>query len=226
MGLNPFFSYFGSKYRLARLYSPPKYNVIVEPFAGSAGYSLLYPDRKVYLYDIYEPIVEVWEYLINVTEREILSLPIGPFSKENPIDSYNICSSAQKLIGFWATESQTYSSRYPQSKARGGNWSERKKKLIASQLQYIRHWKIECKSYENIQNQPATWFVDPPYLEAGKRYRNNKIDYDLLAEWCKQREGQVIACEQGTASWLDFKSLRDVRNGSNNKYKEIYWEKI
>lgn len=224
MGLNPFFSYFGSKYRIAKLYSAPKYETIIEPFAGSAGYSLLYPNKKVYLYETYEPIVDVWNYLINVKESEILSLPLGPFNKENPIDQENISSSAKILIGFWLTESQTHSSRYPLSKSRGGNWTERKRSLLAKQVQHIRHWKVENKSYNEVDNKKATWFIDPPYQEAGKRYRHNKIDFKALGEWCRDRSGQAIVCEQYGASWIDFEPLSEVRNASNKKYKEVVWE--
>jgi len=34
------FSYYGSKSKLAQHYPTPKYDTIVEPFAGAAGYSL------------------------------------------------------------------------------------------------------------------------------------------------------------------------------------------
>lgn len=226
MQLHPFFSYFGSKYRLAKFYSAPKYNTVVEPFGGSAGYALKYWEKNVFIYEIYEPIVQVWDYLIKVSEKEILSLPIGTYDKENPIDKEkNIPEEAKKLIGFWLTESQTISSRYPLSKSRGGNWTERKKQLISSQLKYIRHWKVFQKSFEEIDNEEATWFVDPPYEKAGARYKFNKIDYKFLGDWCKTREGQVIVCEQDPATWLDFKTLKISHNGSNNQYKEVFWEK-
>lgn len=44
--LKPFFTYFGGKYRIAPRYPKPQYNTIIEPFAGSAGYSLRYPERE------------------------------------------------------------------------------------------------------------------------------------------------------------------------------------
>jgi hypothetical protein len=47
----------------------------VEPFAGAAGYSTRYPDRNVILVDRDPVITGVWRYLIQVSEREILSLP-------------------------------------------------------------------------------------------------------------------------------------------------------
>ncbi len=225
--LHPFFSYFGSKYRLAKFYPEPKFDEIIEPFAGSAGYSLLYPQKNVMLYESYEPIVELWDYLIHVSEKEIMSLPLGPFDKNHPVESEVKSVPARTLLGFWLTQSQTNASRYPLSKSRGGCWSEKKRHMIASQLQYIRHWNVQHLSFEKIPNRKATWYIDPPYQEAGKRYRHNKIDYSALAKWCKSRIGQVVVCEQNKAKWLDFESLktdRKINNGSNKGYKELIWQ--
>lgn len=227
--MNPFFSYFGSKFRLAKFYPKPIHETIIEPFAGSAGYSLLHYKNNVILYDTYEPIIQLWNYLINVKEEEILSLPVDyknePFSKNNPVSNLDICEEAKILIGFWLTESQSYSSTYPLSKSRGGNWSDRKKKLIASQLKNIRHWKADFKDYKNIDENldNITWYVDPPYFDAGKRYKLNKIDYNHLGSWCKSKTGQIIVCEQNEANWLDFVPLQRHTNASNKKYMELLW---
>ena len=225
--LHPFFSYFGSKYRMAKHYPEPSFDVIIEPFAGSAGYSLLYPESQVILYDNYEPIVMLWDYLIKVKKEEILNLPLDDngheFCKEHPISDCKIPHEAKILIGFWLTESQTSSSRYPLSKSRGGNWTDRKRSLVANQVELIKHWKVEKKSYDEIENQEATWFVDPPYSQAGKRYRKNTIDYSHLATWCQERKGQTIVCEQSGADWLDFSTFKKNTNASNKKYEEVVW---
>lgn len=229
--LHPFFSYFGSKYRLAKYYPKPLFDTIIEPFAGAAGYSLLYCNKNVILYDNYEPIVLLWQYLINVKKDEILSLPLGidghEFCKEYPVSDCNIVPEAKILIGFWLTESQTYASTYPLSKSRGGNWTDRKRYMIANQVEYIRHWRVEHKSYDQIDiNHKCTWFIDPPYAQAGKRYKKNNIDYTQLAMWCKNRCGNTIVCEQNGSTWLDFIDLRQTSNGSNKIYKEVVWVNI
>lgn len=225
--LHPFFSYFGSKYRMAKYYPKPSHEVIIEPFAGAAGYSLLYPEKKIILYDNYEPVVMLWNYLIKVKKEEILNLPLNnnghEFCKENPVSDCNISAEAKILIGFWLTESQTSFSRYPLSKSRGGNWTDRKRNMLANQLDHIRHWKIENKSYDKIDNQKCTWFIDPPYSQAGKRYRKNNINYQQLATWCKERQGQTIVCEQSGADWLEFHTFQKVSNASNKKYEEVIW---
>ena len=223
MFLHPFFSYFGSKCRLAKYYPSPQCDEIIEPFAGSAGYSLMYPDRQVSLYEINDSLVELWDYLIHVSESEILSLSLGPFDKYHPIESEIGCVPARALVGFWTTEGQTSASRYPLSKSRGGNWSARKRQMIASQLDRIRHWKIDKCSFDQIPDRAATWFVDPPYQEAGGRYKHSRIDYAELARWCQSRSGQTIACEQNNADWLEFDHLATQWNSCNQHYKEIVW---
>jgi len=238
--LHPFFSYFGSKYRLAKHYPTPKYDTIIEPFDGSAGYSLMYPGRQVILYEIYEPLVTLWKWLIEkATEQDILNLPInndgkiGPddkpvtrFHKNHPIECEVMGEAERILIGLWTTESQTFASRYPLSKSRAGNWTQKKKEMIASQLHAIKHWKVESMSFEDIPNRKATWFIDPPYEKAGHRYCHWKIDYAKLGRWCKERSGQVIVCEQEPAVWLPFTHFeipRKVHNASNKEYKELMW---
>lgn len=213
---------------MAKYYPVPAHDTIIEPFAGAAGYALLYPEKEVILYDKYEQIVMLWDYLIKVTKEEILSLPLQNnghnFCKEHPVSDCDIAQEAKILIGFWLTESQTSSSRYPLSKSRGGNWTERKRSLLASQVDHIRHWKIEQKSYDEIEfDKEATWFIDPPYSQAGKRYKNNEIDYAKLGIWSKERKGQVIVCEQSGANWLDFSIFKKASNGSNKKYEEVMW---
>jgi hypothetical protein len=37
--LKPFFNYYGGKWRVARRYAPPEHDLIIEPFAGAAGYA-------------------------------------------------------------------------------------------------------------------------------------------------------------------------------------------
>lgn len=225
--LNPFFSYFGSKFRIAKYYPKPLFDTIIEPFAGSAGYSLLYPEKNIILYDNYEPIIILWNYLIGVKSEEILSLPLdlngNSFCKEHPVSDCNICEEAKILIGFWLTESQTSSSRYPLSKSRGGNWNEKKRFRIANQVKYIKHWKAKLCSYDEIDHENSTWFVDPPYVQAGKRYIKKSIDYKNLGDWCKEKKGQVIVCEQEGANWLNFNPLLRQTNGSNKKYMEVFW---
>ncbi len=53
------FSYYGSKSKVVDLYPSPKFGKIIEPFAGSARYSLKYFDRDVLLVDKWEVIIKI-----------------------------------------------------------------------------------------------------------------------------------------------------------------------
>ena len=71
------FFFKGRKKRIVDLYPPPKYDLIIEPFCGSAAYSCKYWDRKVILVDKDPIIAGIWNYLINIATPEmILKLPI------------------------------------------------------------------------------------------------------------------------------------------------------
>ena len=48
----PMFNFFGSKWNLAQYYGPPRRDMVIEPFAGSACYSLYWNCRNVLLADI------------------------------------------------------------------------------------------------------------------------------------------------------------------------------
>lgn len=230
-GLRPFFPYLGSKWSYSRKYYPkPKCNLIIEPFAGSAGYSLRYPDRKVVLYDCYPVITGVWDYLLKATPHEILSLPdLGP---EDHIDDFRLPQEVKWLIGFWLHRGNCYPAKTPSSWMRSGKcansfWGERVRNTIASQLPDIKHWEIYNKSYLSItDNTEATWFVDPPYqvTTCSYKYGSKKLDYVNLGKWCRERKGLVIVCENTAADWLPFQFVDNIRSYRKNSFSaEAVW---
>ena len=100
-------------------------------------------------------------------------------------------------------------------------------KKIAKQLYKIRHWEIKLGSYDEIENVEATWFIDPPYEFGGHEYKcsNENIDFDKLAEWCKERNGQAIVCENTKATWLPFKPMKEMQ-GTMFKTTEAIWSNL
>ena len=221
-----FFSYFGSKGRMAKLYHPPAYNTIIEPFAGSAGYAIRYYYKNVLLYDLSPVVCGVWDYLINVDPSELRRLPI--LREDQTVDDIKgVPVEAKHFVGFWLTQSQTYPSKKCQTKSRGSGWTASIRNRTAEQVQFIRRWKVFCQSYETIDNREATWFIDPPYEKAGTRYKlgSELIDFNKLSIFCKARQGQVIVCEQKGAEWLPFETLIVERNASNKENHEVVWYK-
>jgi site-specific DNA-adenine methylase len=229
--LSRFFSYYGSKKRLAPKYPRPTYPVIIEPFSGAAGYSVEHYQRDVVLYDVNPVIFGVWNYLINVSSEEILRLPIE-FSH---VDEINSCQEAKWLIGFWLNAATVSPCNIPSKWMRSNtrkesHWSESIRARIAFQVEHIRHWKVYNSSYSDSPDIKATWFVDPPYNNsAGRLYKNKFNDYVSLGEWCKKRDGQVIVCENEGADWLDFEPFVSTQSASRlngTRYsKEVIWTK-
>ena len=60
--MQPFFKYFGSKWKLARLYCRPRCEHVIEPFAGAAGYSVYWEPKKVTLIELNPVVHGVWKY--------------------------------------------------------------------------------------------------------------------------------------------------------------------
>ncbi len=228
--LKSFFSFYGSKYQLAKYYPGPQHDIIIEPFAGSAGYSLHYPNYRVRLYDLDPRIVSTWQYLIRVSEREILDLPdLLGWETTHDLD---VCEEAKNLIGWWLNTASTQPKRSASARMRSGKgsgfWGPDIRQRIARQLQYIRHWSVEHAHYEFIPETEAVWFVDPPpppYQTAGKYYTKSsrEIDFHQLSRWCRSLPGQVIVCENIGADWLPFQPFRRVVNMRGKTSQEAVW---
>lgn len=229
--LRPFFGYFGGKWRDAlKHYPSPKFDTIIEPFAGSAGYSLRYYTKKVVLCEADPILAGVWTYLIKVKPSEILA--IGDLRSDQSVDSLKVCQEAKWLVGFWLNRGVASPRKKPSKWMRegvrpGSFWGDRVRQTIAKQVNSIRHWKIhQCDYTECPVSIPATWFIDPPYEVAGQYYRHgsDKIDYVALAAWCRSRPGEVVVCENEGARWLPFKSLANVKTTrANSRSREVLW---
>lgn len=217
--LRPFFSFYGGKWRDTPSHYPePAHTILVEPFAGSAGYALRHPSRRVVLCDVDPIITGVWDYLIKVSASEILAIPDIP--EGGRVSDLGLCQEAAWLVGFWVNRGVSSPRNTPSSWMRSGvrpgsHWGARVKRTIASQVGAIRHWKVYNVSYEACPVRgAATWFVDPPYQQAGCHYRfgSKDINFEHLGEWCRNRGGQVIVCENFGADWLPFKKITDVKS--------------
>lgn len=232
-GLRPFFGFYGGKWRdTPKHYEPPRYSTIVEPFAGSAGYSVRYADCKVILGEIDDVIYGVWHYLIHASADEIRAIP--DLQPDQTVSDLAIPQEARWLVGFWlnrgAARPRTGPSAWMREKIRPGSfWGSRVRETIASQVDRIRHWRVYNCSYEALGSHvrgEATWFVDPPYQKQGKHYHHgaDAIDFDVLGRWCRDRRGQVIVCENEGADWLPFRTLADVKTTrANARSVEVVW---
>jgi hypothetical protein len=229
-------SYYGSKYKLAHHYPAPRHPVIIEPFAGGAGYSLHYPEHEVHLYDLNEKVCGVWDYVIRATPQEILALPLlGPGDTVDAPPAH-VSQEARWLIGWWINYAlfeprKSFSSALRRCMGNhSGVWCASRRDKIAQTASQIKHWRVTNASYEDIPNTPATWFIGPPYAgKAGRAYPHNAVDFPALAEWCVERDGQVMVCENSDSpAWLPFTPFREcvgaLRTDKGRKRTmEVWW---
>jgi hypothetical protein len=215
-------SYYGRKTKVIDYYNNPIHDKIIEPFAGTAVYSL-YGDnweKDVLLLDKYDIVIKTWHYLQNTTKEQILSLP--EMNYKDKIDDHEYLTQEEKwLIGF----NINGGSAQPKKTTMKFNVWNRVKLQIADNLHKIKHWEIIQGDYHDLENEEATWFIDPPYQYGGQYYRhgNKNMDYTELGEWCKSRNGQIIVCENTKADWLDFQPLKKMK-GSIHTTTEAIWE--
>lgn len=218
------FSYYGSKSKIIKNYPEPEYPLIIEPFAGSARYSLRYCDKQCWINDSYKVITDLWEWIITANSDNIEAIP--NLLRGDDCRKCNVSPVIRNLLGFCVRQG----CEFPQNivspwSAQCGRIGQQKRKLL-KYCEKLLHWKITNLDYQQIPNQQATWFIDPPYQNpiGRKRYKHHKIDYDALADWCKNRQGQVIVCENEGANWLPFKPLVSFRGQGSHRRMEMIWE--
>lgn len=220
------FSYYGSKSKIVDYYPPPKYHKIIEPFAGSARYSLKYWQNDVLLVDKFDVVVNVWKWLQKCSYNDIVKLPQLTIGLD--IRTLNLTDEELNFVGFMSGVAQG-KPRMKVSPFAAIHFEESRKskyETIAEQLHKIRHWEIICDDYNNLKNDKATWFIDPPYQYGGQhqyRFNNKSINFEQLAEWCKQRIGQTIVCENTKADWLPFKPMKQIQGAANSFTTEAIW---
>ena len=219
------FYYYGRKEKIYSYYPKPKYDTIIEPFAGSAAYSMNYPTKNVILVEKDLKIASLWRYLISVEPDEILNLPIlskGQSLNDKVFDYLN--SDQKNLIGFFLNPGSAQPKKSP---AKFCAWSEQNRKRLSVDVTKVKHWTIIEGDYRKVENQEATWYIDPPYQGNGGQYYkhgNKEFDYDTLREWVLERNGQTIVCENSEADWMDFKPLVNIQGQKHKTTEVIYYQ--
>jgi hypothetical protein len=210
------FYYYGRKKKFAGRYPSPVHPVIIEPFAGSAAYSL-HEDhwkRKVILVEKDPQVAALWRWLIHdATPNDILGLPDMEVGQRTDLFlhllhmaskrafTYNSCTVTPFMVEAWKA-SRPY---------------------MARSVHKVKHWEVTEGDYKEAPDIEATWFVDPPYQGepgVGYRFGSGLIDYAALASWCRSRQGAMIVCEGAEANWLPFKDLVEVSAIAGKKHQE------
>lgn len=211
------FYYYGRKKKLVKVYPSPIYDTIIEPFAGSAAYSLHWAqNRNVILIEKDEQVYELWKSLQSANPNDILEMP--DLKRGDKTSNFlHILHSASKRAFDYKTITVT--------KVLETNWNCNKRK-IAKQIPSILDWKIINGDYSIAPDIEATWFIDPPYfgdMGTGYRFGSDQINYSELKDWIMSRKGQVIVCGSASDDWLKFSSLatQSTINGKRN-YEGVF----
>lgn len=234
----PLFKWFGSKWLSSKTLPKPQYWHIVEPFAGSAGYSLRHYEHKVFLFELDDNIRNLWSWLINeATSQDIKDIPCN-LNEGTDIRTIGLNSGQQLLLKNWQ-RTNNVSNCWTVSiwGNKPGQWTENTRARIADQFVAVKHWTVcgadGMKSF--VANlTPETWFIDPPY-QYNYNYGKPAIDYKTLSNRILAVKGQKIVCEAicpttgQIPTWLPFQfwanRITSRRKVSNNHHsKEVLWE--
>ena len=227
--MKPFFSYFGTKYTLAPFYGKPRFSTIIDPFAGSAAFSCYWEPRRAILADKSEKVAMAWDFILRVTESEMLSLPLLE-AGEDLRDHSELSPEARAFIGFNATQASDHPCNI---RPRDGwsFWTSEKRAMVASQLYKVKDWKFIYGNYKKVPMLPATYFLDPPYqcitnVYGEESFRNNygagAMDYFSLAIWASCLPGDVTVAENVHADWLPFQSFQKRVSSLKVRHESIY----
>jgi site-specific DNA-adenine methylase len=219
------FYYYGRKQKIFGKYPKPKHDLIIEPFAGSAAYSMNYHERNVILIEKDKRIADLWSYLINVDRYEILSLPLLSLGQSLNDNEFSYLTDVQKsLIGFFLNPGSAQPKKSP---GKFCGWNEKNRLRLSEDVTKVSHWTIINGDYRDVDNHVATWYIDPPYQGNGGQYYkhgNNGFDYNDLRNWVLDRNGQTIVCENSEADWMDFKPLVNIQGQRHKTTEVIYYQ--
>lgn len=218
--------YYGAKTNIIDLYPAPKHDKVIEPFCGSARYALRYFDKDVVLVDKYPVVIGIWKWLQKCSVGDIKGLPHFVKAGQS-LDDFTFDDPAAKdlmgfLIGFGMERPRkTASAKRMIMRPNHVNYSLNR---IEKELWKIKNWSIQLGSYSDIKNQTATWFIDPPYQFGGACYpmSSKKINFQELALWSKERQGEIIVCENHKATWLPFIPLGEHKTRTGMQKEVIY----
>ena len=229
------FYYYGSKTLLAKYYPEPKYNFILEPFAGSAAYSIYHLSRnkkiKTFLFENDKRVVETWHKVLSMSEKDIINYPtpnIGEMTGDFLIMTCAVSNAVARCSKLKFTE-------------RLARVFEIQKRRLIKALYLKDRIEVVLSDYSETPNiKESTVFIDPPYQITrnvnkktvfangngyGKNSSSDKLDYKQLSDWCRSRLGQTIVCEKAGADWLPFINLKNGKSSMGKNYKEVFWAK-
>jgi len=191
----PLFKWFGSKWLSSRLYPPPEHDIVFEPYAGSAGYSLRHHEKRIVLWESDRNVFALWRWLISEAQSsDVLEIPLG-LKTGTDIRELGLTIGQQLLLKHWQRTNNVGECWTTSSwGTKPGQWTANTRARVAEQLHAVKHWKLGRIRWD----KPGTYFIDPPYLY-NYRYGFDSKSFNhatLAANVAKiPRPSQIIVCE-------------------------------
>lgn len=239
----PLFKWFGSKWLSSKTLPAPRFNSIVEPFAGGAGYSLRHFKCEVTICESDPHLRLLWPWLIEeAREKDIREIPLD-VPEGTDIRTLGLSQGQQLLLKTWQRTNNVGNcwTISPWGN-KPGQWTANTRARVAEEVSAIKHWKFARGDWEDayaILRSPGlserTWFIDPPY-EFNYQYRQTPLpNYAELGRLAAALPGHTIVCEAVCTktgkipTWLPFRRfgerITSRRKATNNHHsKELIWE--
>ena len=231
------FYYYGTKKALVKHYPSPIGFRIIEPFGGAAAYSVHHLMRDVrfsaVVYEKDPRVVALWTRLLGMSPEEIRAIPC-PGVGDKTSDYFVMVAATGNAIN--KSRRMTVTPRMPRI-------VEIMKRQVADKVLRLSG-RIEVINADYREAFPTaktdTVFIDPPYSPnnrpaegslhgGGKGYAkgccSGDLDYQEIAEFARNAEGGVIACDYHDATWLPFGRLKRVTDSQKKSYAEGVWLK-
>ena len=221
------FAYYGAKHGLASKYPRPRHRVIVEPFAGSAAYSVYHAQHidHAILIDADARLVELWHEIQCMSTDDVYLIGRQLEQERFTHPLLAAMAGSTTMVAVLDGKSRAVTPRMRK------DWPSVRSRIVGA-LPYIGAWEVIHGTYADAPDVDATWFIDPPYQEngsmagAGYRHAAASIDFGHLGEWCRARPGFTIVCEQSPATWLPFHPFASQANGAGTgtvARQEVIW---
>lgn len=213
----PLFKWFGSKWSASKHYPAPRFDRVVEPYAGSAGYALRFgAGRRVIIAERDPHLRLLWRWLISeATAAQILEIPLD-LPEGLDIRALGLNIGQATLLKTWQRTNNVGNCWTTSAwGSKPGQWTASTRARVAAEFSAVRSWILTDSAEDLFASPaaPATWFVDPPY-QFNYRYKTAPLAYSTLGAQLASLPGEVIVCEArdpktGLApNWLPFVDFR------------------